>query len=385
MNPGMDALQLGQRIVAILETGRRTATYKLALLMALVDFCVEHLPTDGAPLDVPIDDLSARVLSLYWRQVRPLAGIGELKQSTQQRVRILGAVQDLRECARQVGTSSLDVACERLPTAYGLAISDITLTLVRQPLPRLQHLTGRSVGETFLYDDSWMGEGVNGRRIARQGGVVTLYPGVGANLARLSGLLRPTLEMLWVGDVVRLNASLREGHVDVGAHLFGQERVGLTGVREAYFDEFGARCFYCDLRLGAASPLDHVLPWSRVGLDGLANLVPACRSCNSSKSNSLPVVRHVGRALARGNDVLTRIGAHIGWPVQWDRTYGAARGLYLSTPVGTPLWESKGGYAVADQTWPDAPWLVTGGQHQTIGMSERSCNDAGNGEIGGWH
>jgi 5-methylcytosine-specific restriction endonuclease McrA len=356
----MDALELGQRIVAILETGRRTATYKFALLMALVDYCVEHLPAGEAPLDVPIDDLSERVIALYWRQVLPLAGVGELKQSTQPRVRILSAVSELRTAAQKAGTTSLDLARERAPAAYRSAVRDVALTLARQPLPRLQHLTGRAAGVTFLYDDSWMGEGVNQRRIDRHGGVVTLYPGVGANLARLSGLLRPTLEVLWVEDVVRLNAGLRDERYDVAAHLFGQERVGLGKVREAYFDEFGARCFYCAARLGAASPIDHVLPWSRVGLDGLANLVPACQPCNASKSQALPVTAHVTRSLERGREVLARIGTEIGWPVQWERTAGAARGLYLSAPAGTPLWESRSGYAAVDFTWPDAPWLKVG-------------------------
>ena len=50
-----DPLLLGQRVVAILETGLRTATYKLATLMALIDHCIENLP-DGADdeLAVPI-------------------------------------------------------------------------------------------------------------------------------------------------------------------------------------------------------------------------------------------------------------------------------------------------------------------------------------------
>ena len=37
----VDPLLLGQRVVAILETGLRTATYKLATLMALIDQCIE--------------------------------------------------------------------------------------------------------------------------------------------------------------------------------------------------------------------------------------------------------------------------------------------------------------------------------------------------------
>ena len=55
----VDPLLLGQRVVAILETGLRTATYKLATLTALVDHCIEHLPEHPADtLSVPLPDLA---------------------------------------------------------------------------------------------------------------------------------------------------------------------------------------------------------------------------------------------------------------------------------------------------------------------------------------
>ena len=60
-----DPLALGQRVVAILEMGRRTATYKLATLMALMDHCLEHLPDD--PQDeivLPVRQLAERVLEI---------------------------------------------------------------------------------------------------------------------------------------------------------------------------------------------------------------------------------------------------------------------------------------------------------------------------------
>ena len=70
-----DPLLLGQRVVAILETGLRTATYKLATLMALVDHCIENLPERPADaLRVPISNLAHRVLEIYWQQVRLFDG-----------------------------------------------------------------------------------------------------------------------------------------------------------------------------------------------------------------------------------------------------------------------------------------------------------------------
>ncbi|MBO9542723.1 HNH endonuclease [bacterium] len=49
---------------------------------------------------------------------------------------------------------------------------------------------------------------------------------------------------------------------------------------------WGWRCRYCNIRLTFATlTIDHRIPLSRGGSNWLANLVPACRSCNSSKHN----------------------------------------------------------------------------------------------------
>jgi hypothetical protein len=48
-------------VVTLLETGLRTATYKLATLMALIDHAIEHVPEDAdATLEVPIPQLAHR-------------------------------------------------------------------------------------------------------------------------------------------------------------------------------------------------------------------------------------------------------------------------------------------------------------------------------------
>lgn len=46
------------------------------------------------------------------------------------------------------------------------------------------------------------------------------------------------------------------------------------------FEYFGGRCAYC---LGMATTIDHIEPLALGGQNALENLVPACRSCNSSK------------------------------------------------------------------------------------------------------
>lgn len=354
----IDPLALGQRVVAVLETGLRTATYKLATLMALIDHSVECLPkSPEGELTIPITSLAERVLETYWRQVAPLHGFGELRQSSQPNARILDAVQRLRDDAAANHIASPAVARERLQAAYGTAVGDIALTLAQQPLHRLQRVTDAALGSTFLYDDSWLHDHVSWRTINENGGVITLYPGVASGLARLSGLLKPTLEILWIQDVVKLNAGLTEEGQNVGGHLFGRERISLQPIRSALMDTFGAKCFYCGAGLRPNSPVDHVLPWSRAAIDGVANLVPACERCNVDKSNSLPAVEIMTRVLGRDRILLDRIGSQAGWPVQYERVCGAARGLYRGLPDGAPTWQSRRTFTLVDLRLPTAPWL----------------------------
>src|SRR5665647_696271 len=236
----IDPLALGQRVVAVLETGLRTATYKLATLMALVDHSVEYLPDNpNDQLTIPITSLAERVLETYWRQVVPLQGFGQLRQSSQPNARVLRAVQRLRDEAAASHIASPAVARERLQPAYSSAIADIALTLAQQPLHRLQRVTGAVAGPTFLYDDSWLHDHVSWRTINENGGAITLYPGVASGLARLSGLLKPTLEILWIQDVVKLNAGLAEEVQDVAGHLFGRERISLKPIRSTLLDALG--------------------------------------------------------------------------------------------------------------------------------------------------
>jgi hypothetical protein len=256
-----DPLLLGQRTVAIVETGLRSATYKLATLMALIDYAVEHIPEDsGARLDVPIPDLAHRVLELYWQQVRPFEG-RELRQSSQIRARIPQAALNLRSAAR-VGAArtSLAVAASRAPANYEDAIDKVTLCLAQQPLFRLQRLPGTTASDCFLYDDSFLHDHISLRALRARGDAIVLMPGVATGLARLAGLLKPSLETMWVEDVRRLNPFLDEDVPDVAGHLFGRDRVALAAVREPLKDAFGAQCFYCATPLEGDNPIDHVLP-----------------------------------------------------------------------------------------------------------------------------
>lgn len=352
-----DPLLLGQRVVAILETGLRTATYKLATLRALINFAIGHVPEDAdEPVAVPLTDLAHRVLELYWPQVRPFEG-RQLRQSTQPRARIPQAALELRAAAG-VGASgtSLDVAAMRAPAAYRDAVDEVVLCLAQQPLYRLQRLPGAPASDCFLYDDSFLHDHVARSTLRAQGDRIVLRPGVAGGLARLAGLLKPALEVMWVDDVRRMNRFLHQDVPDVAGHLFGRERITLAAVREPLKDAFGARCFYCTTALTADNPIDHVLPWSLAGIDGLANLVPACTRCNTDKQHSLPAPWIIDRALDRDRGTLEDIATAIEWPTQYDRVVAAASGIYRSQPTATATWAGRRSTHRLDLAYP--PWWL---------------------------
>lgn len=287
---------------------------------------------------VPIPDLAHRVLGIYWQQVRPFDG-HELRQSTQPRARILVATNTLRTAVgtRRMG-ASVDTAQLHAPTAYRKAIDETVLCLARQPLHRLQRLPGSESSDPFLYDDSFLHDQVSRSTLRAHGDAIQLRPGVAYGLARLAGLLKPALEIMWVEDVRRMNRFLDADVPDVAGHLFGRERIALAVVREPFKDVYGPHCFYCGTHLPTDNPVDHVLPWSLVGIDGLANLVLACVRCNSDKRSALPAVAIIDRVLGRDREVLEQIAHAIDWPTQHDRVVAAVRGIYRGQPRGVPTW-----------------------------------------------
>src|ERR1017187_3037421 len=60
-------LEFAQRLLAVLDEGRKTATYKYAVLLALMDLCLVTRDESGAALSmVTTEQLAERVVELYW-------------------------------------------------------------------------------------------------------------------------------------------------------------------------------------------------------------------------------------------------------------------------------------------------------------------------------
>jgi hypothetical protein len=80
------AIAFAERVLTLLDDGSFTATYKYAVLLGLIDLCMEGLSATGeAPQSLTTRQLAEKVTELYWPHTVPYAGLARpnvLRQNT---------------------------------------------------------------------------------------------------------------------------------------------------------------------------------------------------------------------------------------------------------------------------------------------------------------
>ncbi|MFN0029739.1 MAG: hypothetical protein ACKV2O_21500 [Acidimicrobiales bacterium] len=193
---GADDL-LTERLLRVIDEGRRTATYKLALLLGLID-AIALVPGQH---EIPTRDLAERVVALYYPQTREYVandGIArELRQISMKSSAPLQAMLRLRLQADAAGCRTVHESKRRIPAEYNRAVDRVEDVFVRYPIPLLQVVGGRSM--PFLYEVDWP-EGTAAATLRNAGGDrIRLLPGVADRLVVLGPLLRPLIELVGPG------------------------------------------------------------------------------------------------------------------------------------------------------------------------------------------
>jgi hypothetical protein len=339
--PPLDGI--AERLLQVIDEGRRVASYKLALLMALMDALAEGCdPTGAAPATLHTRTIARHVVRIYLPQVREyLGGDGRRRRLSQiTGSRNATALTAILRLHLQTGGAGIrpDELASALPHEFERCLDEVERTFARYPILRLQVL-GRAA-QPFLYDVDWT-ESVTLAALHRPGGgLLRFRPGAADALLRLTPLLRPLVELHWTRMVAALNGiDLEEEHLR--DHLFGAVRRGFPDELRAGLVELqGGTCFYCTAPLHRRVEIDHFIPWSRWPNDAVENLVAADR-CNSAKHTHLAAAVHVGRwvqRLGESSGDLARLARRARWTSEPVRTLALARTAYAHLPAGTPLW-----------------------------------------------
>jgi 5-methylcytosine-specific restriction endonuclease McrA len=346
------AIGFAERILELLDEGRYTATYKYAVLLALIDVCLEHTQNCGAPPEsLTTRQLADKIVELYWPHSVPFAGsmrTAVLKQNTTGQAEIISEIVGFR--AQHASDPSVPrwESRMRAPAAYEGLVRRVEWKLIEMPLPRLQML-GQS-NRPFIYEIYWdlrvEQRAVTGYQRSQASSFdnrVMLKPGVGEYFLQLNGLLRPLIQRRWAAMVAQLN-HLEESQLEM--FLFGADQRQTAKIRAGLWKIQEGRCFYCDVRIAepVGGQVDHFVPWSRYSVDTLDNFVVADKSCNGFKSGSLAAAEHLTRWTRRFADSsseyaqLSDLAHRASWDRQPDRSLNVARAIYLRLPSDARPW-----------------------------------------------
>ena len=95
--PTRDVIAFGERLLALLDQGTFVATYKYAVLLGLIDLCLEKTSRHGvAPESVTTRQLAEKVIELYWPQTVDFRG-RTLRQNNGRQARIVSDILSFRD------------------------------------------------------------------------------------------------------------------------------------------------------------------------------------------------------------------------------------------------------------------------------------------------
>jgi 5-methylcytosine-specific restriction endonuclease McrA len=379
-------VDVAERVLRLLDEGRYTATYKQAVLVALIDLCLESTTRDGTPREtLTTRQVAEKVLLLYWPHTRIWAaeeGSRILVQNTsgapatrEKGGGIIAKIRSFREDIERLvpGATGLALARATRPDAYRQLLDDVEWTLIEMPLPKLQRIGDDNL--EWLYRIDWRDadektEPHRRKPLPREGQVrayqrnlrddpkvtsdfnntIHFQPGVARAFARLHALLRPYILQHWTAQVVRMN---RLHDDDVSGFLFEQEREDTGAVRGPLVELQRRLCFYCNSRLREDNQVhvDHFIPWARHPDNGLHNLVATDAGCNNAKRDYLASLEHLERWRARSlndREALEQIASNARWDPGDERILGVARAMYLALPSDMRLWQAENKFVPSD-------------------------------------
>ena len=206
------AIVFAEKALELIDDGRYTATYKFAVLLALIDLCLESTRGTGQPPDVlTTRQLAEKVIEIYWAHATPFAQSAEvLRQNVHGQAEILSDISRFRETYAPEVTAPRWQAVRAAPGRYEQLVRRIEWKLIQMPLPRLQMIGGAY--RAFIYDVHWNERVRRGSVADYQGGRTTdfdnrilLRPHVGSYLIQLNSLLRPLIQRRWAAMVASLN------------------------------------------------------------------------------------------------------------------------------------------------------------------------------------
>jgi len=298
-----DQLLFLTRVQRLLDSGRFSATYKFALLLALAELAVERGDDSGGRMRIHLEALADRFLALYWRQAAPFQAAGSaavLRQNAGKGKESKNAevIRRISDAYQSLGTS---LGKARSQPKWARLVKDAKRIIVTMPLLKLQTIGtegNASLAECFLYANDVVGDEIE------------LFPGVAFCLRRFFPLIQGMVRGKWVSWVQSQNGHLLGAVQDLESFMFGTSRTETAAIRAPLYELQGGRCFYQpSVRLDLKTAhVDHFIPWAKYPCDSAANFVLASPKANGGKKDHLPATEYLRRWRDRNNSQAHQLG-----------------------------------------------------------------------------
>lgn len=293
---------------------------------------------------------------MYWPHTLPFVGseaVSVLRQSNAGQAEIVSEISRFRTRHAADPSAPLFQARTSAPVAFEQMVAEIEWKLIQMPLPRVQRMG--SSDTRFIYEIGW-DESVTRRVVGSPtfDNRVLLVGQAADHLVRLSGLLRPLIELQWTAMVARRNREVAD-EMRLQTFLFGDTRIDLTPIQRPLRELQDNRCFYCGQPMQGRADVDHFIPWSRYPDNGIQNLVAAHPRCNGEKRDFIAASDHLERWVTRSStaagpaEQLESIAERLRWEHQPERTFSVARAIYLRLPIDARLWVRGGDFVSLDR------------------------------------
>lgn len=289
-------LRIGD-VAALMRHARKSASYKPALLKALVRCCRQ-----SEDLRIPLDAIGREFTKLYWNQTV----VYHLRQATSLSKEST-AVKQIRQIAEEYKTHDLS----HLPPAGRAKIDRRMSRLLTINVLTAFH-SSRPPDMPLLY--RWE-PGLD---------EVVITQKARSFLTDQASALELVANFFWAEFLENCNRLAPRIVQKVSRD--GASRKSLQKYLKILLADPQPRCFYCESPLGdrVAPTVDHVIPWSFLLEDDLWDLVPACAKCNAGKSDWLPSETFIQKLLLR-NRALSRAGISLAiGELEIERLYQAA-------------------------------------------------------------
>lgn len=349
--PDRGAIAFAEKILFLLEHGRFTATYKYAVLLALMDLCLEGATRSGAaPQSVTTHQLATKVLELYWPHAVTFDAHDHILLQNQPlrsgggQAAIVTEIVKFRRRWAPDSSAPLSRARAHAPKQFDRLVRRVEWKLVEMPLPKLQRVGLSDV--PFIYRIHWDDSITKGQFDDEQqfDNLIRFVGDAGDHFVRLSGLLRPLVQRQWAAMIARYNTGI-VAEARLERFLFGVDRISTAPVRAPLRELQNNRCFYCERKLPADVEVDHFIPWARYPNNSIENLVVADGACNNAKRDHLAATEHIAHWTewsATQGASLDAIARDAAWERRPERSIGVARAIYLRLPTDARLWVASG-------------------------------------------